>query len=426
MFTRKADNDPSAPPMTKKPRGLSPASSSSSSSSSSAAAAAAGGPSADELSATVMSHLSGAMGGIIVFAGSQLGLFDALAACGPATAANLATAVDLDPRYVLEWLNGAVAAGYAQYNVSKATEKELAAGVGGGSGTYFMNEAQIAAMANVSSPRYCRPFFDLVVGNIFLYNDVVAKGFKAGGGMPFSAYNLHSTIAQVNANTFANDLIPWMEAIPGLVDRLHTPGTRFLDIGCGEGQATLVLAKAFPDAIFVGLDADHASIINAREHAFQASLTNASFVEASLRDYPSILSEPTSRFGYDIVWAYDTLHDIGDLEPTLRAIRAVCRSPDTMFIWSEPSGSSNPNDNRHPRGVMRAGISLLHCLPVAIGQDGAGTGTVIGSPPVFATYAKRAGFLGVEELDVPDKTNYFFKVLLPPTLDELRDGVGGE
>src|SRR5450432_2519414 len=78
-----------------------------------------------------------AAGGIVT--GHRLGLFRALAD-GPATAEELASRTETNPRYIAEWLRGQAAGGYLQYDA--------------GTDSYSMTEEQVFALTNPDGPLY--------------------------------------------------------------------------------------------------------------------------------------------------------------------------------------------------------------------------------------------------------------------------------
>jgi SAM-dependent methyltransferase len=62
-------------------------------------------------------------------------------------------------------------------------------------------------------------------------------------------------------------------------------GFTYCDLGCGNGVTVNLLAAAYPDAHFVGVDFNPEHIENARSFAEAAQIENAEFVCASFADY---------------------------------------------------------------------------------------------------------------------------------------------
>lgn len=69
----------------------------------------------------------------------------------------------------------------------------------------------------------------------------------------------------------------------------------YLDLGCGEGVTTVLLAAAYPHATFVGVDVNEEHIQNARDLAAQAGLTNLTFVAAT---FDAFRKDCTLDFNY--------------------------------------------------------------------------------------------------------------------------------
>ncbi len=57
----------------------------------------------------------------------------------------------------------------------------------------------------------------------------------------------------------ANLVSSWLPALDGAVEKLAAGG-RGADVGCGHGASTILMAQAFPNSQFVGIDYHGASI----------------------------------------------------------------------------------------------------------------------------------------------------------------------
>src|SRR5690606_27877653 len=81
----------------------------------------------------------------LVVLGEELGLYKALAAAGPSSAAELAKKTSTDERHVLEWLAANAASEYVNYDAS--------------SGKFSMSPEQAFTLADENSPAYIPPAF---------------------------------------------------------------------------------------------------------------------------------------------------------------------------------------------------------------------------------------------------------------------------
>jgi ubiquinone/menaquinone biosynthesis C-methylase UbiE len=69
-------------------------------------------------------------------------------------------------------------------------------------------------------------------------------------------------------------------------DTLYPAGSSVLEVGCGVGAQTLILAQRSPDARFISIDISAESIATAKQKVDAAGLTNVKFEEADLFDLP--------------------------------------------------------------------------------------------------------------------------------------------
>lgn len=74
---------------------------------------------------------------------------------------------------------------------------------------------------------------------------------------------------------------------------------RILDIGCASGHNLLPLAARWPDSRFTGIDYSPAGLLEARESARLAGISNVEFIHADLRDF-----NPGEGVTYDYIIAH--------------------------------------------------------------------------------------------------------------------------
>ncbi|MGY8905539.1 MAG: class I SAM-dependent methyltransferase [Burkholderiales bacterium] len=81
----------------------------------------------------------------------------------------------------------------------------------------------------------------------------------------------------------------WIASLKGL----REPGNqfRYIDMGCGQGLGLLILAAAYPDAEFVGIDFMPEHIAHARNLAKRAGLTNVKLIEG---DFLALNKDPAA------------------------------------------------------------------------------------------------------------------------------------
>jgi 2-polyprenyl-3-methyl-5-hydroxy-6-metoxy-1,4-benzoquinol methylase len=109
---------------------------------------------------------------------------------------------------------------------------------------------------------------------------------------------------------------------------------------------------------------------------------------------------------YDLITAFDCLHDLADPVTTLREIRALLDAQGVLFIV-EPRAADALEDNRHAIATMYYGFSVFHCMTQSLANGGPGLGTCMG-PARTEALAREAGFTGFEALDIRSPVLSFY------------------
>ncbi|HEU4383538.1 MAG TPA: class I SAM-dependent methyltransferase [Anaeromyxobacteraceae bacterium] len=190
--------------------------------------------------------------------------------------------------------------------------------------------------------------------------------------------------------------------VPGLEEDLRT-GISVLDVGCGSGRALVTLARAYPQSRFTGYDFSEQAIGSARATAAELGLQNVRF---EVRD----VAKPPGDERYELVTAFDAVHDQADPAAVLRAVRASL-APDGIFLMQDIRASSALERNLdHPLAPFLYAISVMHCMTVSLAQGGSGLGTMWGEERARAMLAD-AGFGEVSVHTLPhDIQNCFYVV----------------
>jgi len=94
---------------------------------------------------------------------------------------------------------------------------------------------------------------------------------------------------------------------------------------------------------------------------------------------------------YDVVTAFDIVHDQKDPKAVWANIHAVLK-PGGTFLMQDIAGSSDLENNiDHPLGAFGYTVSTMHCMTVSLAQGGAGLGTMWGEE-LAEKMAADAGF----------------------------------
>lgn len=313
--------------------------------------------------------LGASMSAMLVLIGDELGLYAALAQ-GRWTSAELAARTGTHERYVREWLANQAAGGYVDYD--SAAE------------TYFLNEEQALCLADPDGP-VDLPGGYSVVEDLFHVKSRAVQNFRTGAGMEWGEHHpclFRGTERFFRAGYNAHLLNSWLPAMDGVVDKLRA-GAKAADIGCGHGVTTILMARAFPNSQFVGIDYHDESIATAREHAAQAGIGNAAFEVADASEY---------RGGdYDLIAFFDCLHDMADPAGAARHARESLK-PDGHCLLVEPFAGDSLADNLNPVGRVFYGASSLICVPVSLAQQGPALGAQAGERRLAEVMVDDAGF----------------------------------
>lgn len=349
---------------------------------------------AAELNGRLFMATVGALELATVVLGERLGLYQALASRGQATAAEVAEAASVHPRYAREWLEQQAVSGIV--DVAEPGDDDHR--------RYALPSAHVSVLLEPDSPLAVAPLAELVpvIGSVL---DQIATAFRQGTGVPYAAYEIHDTQAGFTRPLFVNMLVSeWIPSIPGLDVRLQAdPPARVVELGCGEGIAAVALAQAFPKILVDSFDVDEASIEAARRNATAAGVADR--VTFEVRD----VTDATLDGVYDAAFAFEMIHDLANPVGALRTMRRLTDDGGVCIVADErvDDDFTAPGDELH-RFLYTA--SVLHCLPVGMAeQPSAGTGTVM-RPSTLRRYAHEAGFDDVEILPIENDVWRFYSL----------------
>jgi len=333
---------------------------------------------------------------LYLYVGERLGLYQVLADHPVAMApAEVATSARISERYAREWLEQQAVTGMLEVEAPATSESPR---------RYRLPMAHAEVLLDRDSLNYLAPFA-LAVAAIAAILPEILEAFRSGGGVAYERYgvDMRDAIARGNRPMFLNLLgSEWLPAIPELDERLRAePPARVADIGCGTGWSSLAIARAYPKVRVDGLDLDAASIATAQGNAAAAGLSER--VTFEMRN----AGDPALGGDYDLVTAFETIHDMADPVGALRAMRALAIPVGKVLIADERVAEefSAPGDDVER---LMYGWSALHCLPVGMVESpSAGTGTVM-RPATLRRYASEAGFSNVEILPIENDVWRFY------------------
>ncbi|WP_457156469.1 class I SAM-dependent methyltransferase [Mycobacteroides abscessus] len=324
---------------------------------------------------------------LLMSIGHQTGLLDTLAASAGSTSEQLADAAGLEERYVREWLAGMTVAHVVDYEPVSAI--------------YTLPSHRAATLTREAGLNNLARLAQYLP----LLSEVEQKilgCFRRGGGLQYQDYpRFHAVMGERSREVFDKALIGTvLPLVDGLPERLEH-GLDVADFGCGSGYALNLMARAFPASRFTGIDFSDEAIATGAADATRQGLRNAAFLSADV-------ATVTASAAYDLVTAFDTIHDQAHPAAVLANIHRALR-PGGVLLMADIKASSRLEDNIGvAMSTYRYTVSLTHCMPVSLGLEGAGLGTMWGRQRAESMLAE-AGFSDVTVRDIAEDTaNYFY------------------
>lgn len=343
---------------------------------------------AEAFAGKMLDILNGGTISLMVSIGHQTHLFDVMSKLPASTSEEIATAANLNERYVREWLGAMVTASIVEYyptNQKYHLPAEHAA--------FLTREAGLNNVAVFTQ-------YIALMGEV---EQKIIECFHKGGGVPYSAYPRFQELqAEETARIFdarlLDNIIPLVD---GLEHRLKS-GIDVLDVGCGRGRAINILTRAYPKSRFVGYDISTEGIDSANQEAKGWSLTNAKF---EAKDVTTINEQEK----YDLITAFDTIHDQAQPTKVLKEIYNALRKGG-VFLMQDIAASSHLHENmNNPLAPTLYTFSTLHCMTVSLAYNGEGLGTVWGKQKAEEKL-REAGFsypIEVKQIE-GDILNYYY------------------
>ncbi len=337
----------------------------------------------------IFSDMAGAMTAGLGYVGVQTGLFSVMQGQGMMTLDRIVDASGLQPRYVEEWLKGMVCAGYLEYEPDRQT--------------FELPDEHAFLLASDGTDHFAGAMFGMAPA-LLRVAPQVAESFRKGGGVHFDDYGDEGIEALdlINRGNYENRLVNyWLPTMPDVVANLESGG-RVLDVGCGTGRAAMIMAAAFPESSFNGIDLNRESIDRAKVMASEKGIAGRSTFQVAA------VEELESSPSYDLIMAFDCVHDFSNPVDTLIEIRKRLKPGGTFFVI-EPRAADKLEDNKHAVGAMFYGYSVFHCMTQSLANGGPGLGTCMG-PARTESLMREAGFSEFTQLDIKSQVNLFYAI----------------
>ena len=286
-----------------------------------------------ERAGQLLGYAAGYVAHRFVAMGLRTGLIAALADT-PATAAQLADRLDLDPFYVQVWCQGALAAGLCDEDDGRFSLVSHAA-------TLLLDDTSPGYVGGIFPILEQHELFgrfeqELPSGERLWWDDTSPEFIRlvSSTGKPFYTRLVGGGLAQV----------------PGLSDRLAAGG-RIVDTACGSGLGLVALAEAFPGCTVVGVDGDAVSLAAAEKRLAERGLADrVTLIQSPLED--AVIPEAA------LIVNNISMHECRDIDAVTRNVHAGLE-PGGWFVISDFPFPDTTEGLRTVPGRVMSGIQVF-------------------------------------------------------------------
>jgi 2-polyprenyl-3-methyl-5-hydroxy-6-metoxy-1,4-benzoquinol methylase len=355
---------------------------------------AATAPSAAEIAERLFEAILGAQFVQAAYLGERLGYYRALAAGAALDAGELASRTGTAERYAREWLEHQAVSGILTVDDPAAAP---------GKRRFTLPPGPAEALTDPNSPTHLLPIARMVCG-VGTHLDALVTAYRHGSGVSWAELGEDVREGQGGANRplFLGALPKeYLPSIPEIAAVLRNGG-RVADVGCGVGWSSIGLALAHPGVTVDGYDLDAPSVEAARANATAAGVADR------VRFFTDDAATVAGR--YDLVTAFECIHDMPDPVAVLGAMRCLAEADGIVLVMDENVAETFTAPGDDVERLMY-GWSITCCLPDGLAHEtSVGTGTVM-RPETLRRYATEAGFTQVQVLPVQDDFFRFYRLL---------------
>ena len=334
----------------------------------------------DQLAERIINETNSALSCLTLYLGHKLDLFNSLKKVGPVTSSGLAAKTNYSERYLREWLECMTVNGYIEYDPS--TNK------------FSLSEEHATVFCDRENSAYTVPFV-YWIPSLSSVIDKLIEAFKTGRGISYSSYGIDLLFAQGEGNRpmFVNDIARWISSMPDIEKKLKLEGGRVLEVGCGDGWASISLAKYFPLIKIDAIDMDSSSISNASKNVKDQGLEERIFL------YSTAIENVPIKEKYDLIITFESIHDMAYPIQALRKMKEVV-SPNGAVLVGDVKMEDKLQDKNDFASRLYYNFSVLLCLPQSlIYPHSEATGAAM-TPSTFKKYANGAGFSKIDTLPI--------------------------
>ena len=322
--------------------------------------------------------------------GYRTKLFDVMDAFeSPQSAEAIAGQSGLNQRYVEEWLGIMCTGGI----VTLASRED-------GTAEYFLPRSHGDVLTRRSGNGNLGVYAQEIPLLTLCAMEKVLEGFQTGEGVPYSNYPKFQAFMTELANAKHRQVLidQFLPTVDGgrMTARLEN-GIRVCDLGCGEGVALNLMAGAFPNSRFTGIDMDPEVVRIAETAAAEAGLANVAY---RARDAAALAKNGEFENAFDYITAFDAIHDQREPLAALKSVRRMLAPGGCFSMIDIDSRTAHKDNMDHPMGPFLYTVSLMHCMPVGRFGNGAGLGMMWGREQAVSLLAQ-AGFDRIDVIEMP-------------------------
>ena len=350
-----------------------------------------------ELADRVFDGILGTYDTWAIYVGDKLGFYREMRDGAPLLSGDLAQKTGVDSRYAREWLEQQAVSDFVTCDNPEVPANER---------LYRLDAAGVEVFTDDLSVNFLAPFVRLVT-SAGLQLPALLKAYQNGGGVSWAEFgdDMRTGQAEMNRPWFLGALArDWFPMVPEIQARLEA-GATIADIGCGEGWSSIAFAKGYRNVFVDGYDLDPPSIRAAKDHADAAGVSER--VKFHHVDAATVDKAQT----YDLVTAFECIHDLAQPVPVLRAMRRLVKPDGHVVVMDEKVTETFAGPEAGDVERLMYGFSLFTCLPDGLShRPSVGTGAVM-RPAALETYAREAGFASVEILPIENDLWRFYRLL---------------
>jgi SAM-dependent methyltransferase len=312
-------------------------------------------------------------------------LFDAMETLGkPSTIEDIALKSKKNQRYIQEWLGVMVTGGVVEISMDDS-----------GKTLYHLPSEHAAFLTRNAGNNNLGVYTQEIPLLTQCAMEAVVAGFESGQGVPFSMYpRFQSFMAELSnakhRQVLVEQFLPQVD--DGRLMKRLEKGIAVCDLGCGEGVALNLMARAFPQSRFTGIDNHQKALETAKKDAQKMGLDNVTYY---MEDAAGLADDSRFAGRFDYICAFDAIHDQSKPLSALKSVRSMLAPGGLFSMVDIAADASHAGNMAHPMGPFLYTVSLMHCMPVGLNDNGAGLGMMWGRQRAEALL-KEAGFDGVD------------------------------